>query len=198
MRDSMMNGLFVLCLLALSAHAQQPPAGAQVTASEPGKAAVAQTIKASAAVTAVDKASRTITLKTAGGSSFDVVAGDEVKNFDQIKAGDQVVVQYVRALTMEVKKAAGAAKRTDKSDAVVARPGDKPGVAAGKQVTVIADVIAVDPKKSTITLKGPKGRVVELMVANQEHFKVVKKGDQVEAVYTEAVALTVEPAAKKK
>jgi hypothetical protein len=197
MRYSTMNGLFVLCLLAFSAHAQQPPVGAQVTASEAGKAGVAQTIKAAAAVTAVDKASRTITLKSADGRSFDVVAGDEVKNFDQIKAGDQVVVQYVRALTMEVKKASGAAKRTDKADAVVAKPGDKPGVAAGRQVTVTTDVIAVDPKKSTITLKGPKGRVVVLNVANPDHFKVVKKGDQVEAVYTEAVAVTVEPAKKK-
>ena len=189
--------VFVLCLLAFSAHAQQPPVGAQVTSSEAGKAGVAQTIQASAAVTAVDKASRTFTLKGADGRSFDVVAGDEVKNFDQIKAGDQVVVRYVRALTMEVKKHSGAARRTDKSDAVVAKPGDKPGVAAGKQVTVIADVIAVDPKKSTLTLKGPKGRVVELNVANPDHFKVVKKGDQVEAVYTEAVAVTVEPAKKK-
>ena len=198
MRDSTIKGLLVLCFVALPLHAQQPPVGAQVTSSEAGKAGVAQTIKASAVVTAVDKASRTITLKGADGRSFDVVAGDEVKNFDQIKAGDQVVVQYVRALTMEVKKASGAAKRTDKADAVVAKPGEQPGVAAGRQVTVIADVIAVDSKKSTITLKGPKGRVVELKVANPDHFKVVKKGDQVEAVYTEAVALTVEPAAKKK
>jgi hypothetical protein len=33
-------------------------------------------------------------------------------------------------------------------------------------------------------------------VQNQDHFKVVKVGDQVEAVYTEALALAVSPAAK--
>jgi len=33
-------------------------------------------------------------------------------------------------------------------------------------------------------------------VQNPEQFKVVKKGDQVEATYTEALALSVEPAPK--
>jgi hypothetical protein len=33
---------------------------------------------------------------------------------------------------------------------------------------------------------------------NPDHFKVVKKGDNVEAVYTEALAVSVQPAAKKK
>jgi len=39
---------------------------------------------------------------------------------------------------------------------------------------------------------------VTLNVQNPDHFKVVKKGDQVEVTYTEALALAVEPAAKGK
>jgi len=65
-----------------------------------------------------------------------------------------------------------------------------------RQVTALADVIGVDPKKKTITLKGPRGNVVDLEVQNPEQFKVVKKGDQVEVTYTEALALSVEPAPK--
>jgi hypothetical protein len=61
---------------------------------------------------------------------------------------------------------------------------------------VIADVIAVDEAARTITLKGPKGKEVVLPVENPDQFKVVKKGDQVEVTYTEALALSVEPAAK--
>ena len=71
-----------------------------------------------------------------------------------------------------------------------------PAGAAVRQVTVLADVIGVDPKKKTITLKGPKGNVVTLDVQNPDQFKVVKKGDQVEVTYTEALALSVEPAPK--
>jgi hypothetical protein len=36
-----------------------------------------------------------------------------------------------------------------------------------------------------------------LDVQNPDHFKVVKVGDEVEVVYTEAVAISVEPAPKK-
>ena len=61
---------------------------------------------------------------------------------------------------------------------------------------MIADVVAVDPKASTITVKGPKGNLVTLDVQNPDQFKVVKKGDQIEVTYTEALALSVEPAAK--
>ena len=65
-----------------------------------------------------------------------------------------------------------------------------------REVTAIADVTAVDPKKSTITLKGPRGNVVTLDVKNPDQFKVVKVGDQVEVTYTEALALSVEAAPK--
>jgi hypothetical protein len=192
---------FVVAAMVLGcqvAYAQTAPQGAAVIASEPGKAAAAETIKASVVITAIDKASRTVTLKTASGESFDVVAGSEVKNFDQIKVGDQVVVQYARALTLELKKSGGSAAPTETSGAVRAKPGEKPGGGIARQVTVMTTVTDVNPKNNTISLKGPKGNVVVLDVKNPDHFKVVKKGDKVEAVYTEAIAISVEPAAKKK
>ena len=65
-----------------------------------------------------------------------------------------------------------------------------------RQIVAVADVIDVNPEKKTITLKGPKGKVIELNVQDPEQFKVVKKGDQVEAVFTEAIAIAVEPVAK--
>jgi len=41
------------------------------------------------------------------------------------------------------------------------------------------------------------GNTVTLDVQNPDHFKVVKVGDEVRVTYTEAVAVSVEPAAKK-
>ena len=164
--------------------------------SEPGKVTVASHTQAAALVTGIDKATRTITLKGAKGKVFDVVAGDEIRNFDQIKVKDEVVVSYVQALTMEVRKGGGLRERVEGADVVRAQPGAKPAGAAGRYVTVLADVIAVSKKNKTITLKGPKGNVVELAVQNPDHFKVVKKGDQVEVDYVEALAISVEPAKK--
>jgi hypothetical protein len=197
MRISMLSAAIALSVLSTPLWAQQAPTGGTVVASEPGKAAAMETIKLTAGVAAIDKATRTLTLKTAKGKTLDVVAGPEVKNFDQIKVGDQLVVQYAQALTLEVKKGGGVREITQDSGAVKAKPGEKPAVAGAREVTIVADVIAVDPKKMTITVKGPRGRVMDLKVNNPEHFKVVKKGDQIEAVYVEAMAISVEPAPKK-
>lgn len=197
MRISMLSAAIAMSVLSTPLWAQQPPAGGAVIASEPGKAAAMETIKLTAGVAAIDKATRTVTLKTAKGKMLDVVAGPEVKNFDQIKVGDQLVVQYAQALTLELKKGGGVRESTQDAGAAQAKPGDKPAAATAHQVTIVADVIAVDPKNMTITVKGPKGKVVDLKVSNPDHFKVVKKGDQIEAVYIEAVAISVEPAPKK-
>lgn len=196
MRNLTKAALLALIFSAQPGFAQQAPVGAQITGSEPGKVAIAQGIKVSVLVTAIDKASRTLTLKGPEGRSFDVVAGDAVKNFAQIKVNDEVVVEYIRALTLEVKKGGGPRERIESTDAVRAKPGEKPAGAVGRQVTIVADVIDVNPKDKTITVKGPKGNIVELEVKNPDHFKVVKKGDQIEANYVEAVALSVEPAKK--
>jgi hypothetical protein len=186
----------VLALLAITPPAAQAQQGATGVASVPGKAAAVSIAEITATVTAVDKASRTVTLKGPKGNEVDVVAGDKVKNFDQIKVGDQVTAQYQESLTLELKKTKGKLDATEKAGAVRAAPGERPAGAVGRQVRVLADVVNVDQPNSIISLKGPKGRVVDLNVRNPDHFKVVKVGDQVEAVYTEALAIAVTPAAK--
>ena len=184
--------------IAAPAFAQKPDAaGGAVVTSEPGRAAIVRAAEISAQVVAIDKATRTVTLKGPQGNAVDIVAGDEVKNFDQIKLGDFVVARYAQALTLELRKTkVKAGEPTVTEGAVRAKPGERPAVAGVREVTAIADVIGVDAKKKTITLKGPRGNVVTLDVQNPDQFKVVKKGDQVEVTYTEALALSVEPAPK--
>ena len=195
MHKSVFIATIALAASVQPALAQKPGVkGEAVVASQPGKAAAVATVQATATVVALDKATRTVTLKGPQ-RTVDVVAGDDVKNFDQIKVGDTVNVTYVEALTLELKKTKGKLDVKAETGAVRAAPGATPGGAVGRQITALCDVVAVDPKKSTITLKGPRGNVMDLNVRNPDHFKVVKKGDQVEVVYTEAVALTLSPAA---
>ena len=188
----------IAAAFAATALAQKPDVtGGAIVASEPGKATAVRAVEISAQVVGIDKATRTVTLKGPKGDVVDVVASADVKNFDQMKVGDFVVVRYAQALTLELRKTRGpVGDVTVQQDAVRAKPGERPAVAGARQVTAIATVTAVDPKKSTITLKGPRGNVVTLDVQNPDQFKVVKKGDQVEVTYTEALALSVEPAPK--
>jgi Cu/Ag efflux protein CusF len=194
----MQKAVLTLALAATLAVASAASAqtGAVIAGTAPGKAGVVETIKVTATITAIDKATRDLTLKGPQGNEIIVSAGPEVKNFDQLKVGDQVNLNYIEALTLELKKGGGMiVQRTEKAGAAAAKPGEKPAGAVGRQVTVVADVVAVDPAKQTVTLKGPQ-RTVNLRIPDPEQFKRVAKGDQVEATYTQAVALAVEPAKK--
>ena len=160
---------------------------------------VARVVVISAQVVGINMVTRTLTLKGPRGNFEEVVAGDEVKNFSQIMLGDFVVVRYAEALTLELRKTKGESGNVSvNKGAARAMPGERPAVAGAGQITAIATVTAVDKKKSTITLKGPMGKVVTLPVQNPDQFKVVKKGDQVEVTYTEALALSVEPGPEPK
>ncbi len=55
----------------------------------------------------------------------------------------------------------------------------------------MANVTAVNAKENVVTLRGPKGNSVDVTV-DPSQLKLVKVGDQVEAVYTEAMAVTVQ------
>jgi hypothetical protein len=196
-----MRPLAVLALLAatsLASLADEPKvAGGMAVA--PGKAAAASVVSVSATVEAVDSATRSVTLKGPKGDLHTVVAGDDVRNFDQIKVGDKLTVKYVEALTIELKKDGKAVVgRTETSDLQRAAVGQKPGGIAQNEVTLVADVVGVDMKKKTVSVKDEKGEVVDLHVQDPEQIKLVKKGDQIQATYTQAVAIALEPAAKKK
>ena len=190
--------VIVAAALGCSAAYAQPkaPQGAAAVTSEPGKASAVSVVEATATVVAINPKTRTVTLKGAGGKTMEIVAGEEVKNFAQIRVGDQVKVQYREALTIQLKKTKAEASASGTAGVATAAPGERPAAAMGAEVTVLADVVGVDPKKSTISLKGPQGNVYDLKVNNPDHFKVVKKGDKVEVVYSEAVAVAVVPAPK--
>jgi hypothetical protein len=79
-----------------------------------------------------------------------------------------------------------------------AKPGEKPAGMAAEQVTITATVEAIDAKKNYVTLKGPDGKTKEIKVKDPKNLVNVKVGDQVAITYTEALAIEVKPAKKKK
>jgi hypothetical protein len=190
MRNLLIAAGLVAIAAATNVEAQQ---GGAMMQSAPGSVGVAQTARMEATVTAVDAASRAVTLKGAQGREITVVAAPEVRNFGQIRVGDKVEAEYVEALTIDLHKGGGkTVARTESAGAAGAKPGAKPAAMGGRQVTVVADVVAVDPATQVVTLKGPQ-RTVDLKVRDPAQFKLVAVGDQVEATYTEAVAVAVRP-----
>jgi len=182
-----------IALLAIATSSAQAQTGAAVVGKGPGVVGGAQVINAAATITGINKSTREVTLKGPQGNEFVVQAGPEVKNFAQMHVGDKVEVQYTEALTLELKKGSTAVvSRTERAGTAAAKPGERPAGATGRQVTIVAEVTAVDADKHTVTLRGPK-RTVELPVQDPEQLKLIAKGDRVQATYTEAVAIAVTP-----
>jgi len=156
-----------------------------------------KTIKMTATVQAIDLEKRVVTLKGQKGNVFDLKVGEEAKNLPQVKVGDLVKVQYYESLAFEVTKPGQAGGAGAAAAVASAKPGEKPAGIATGQVTVTATIEAIDAKKKRVTLKGPEGKTQEIKVKDPKNLKNVKVGDQVVLTYTEALAVSVEPAKKK-
>jgi hypothetical protein len=103
-----------------------------------------------------------------------------------------VTLTIAQAVLGEMKKMAPGAlrERIESQQSVKAPLGEKPAGAVERTVVVVADVVAINAKAQTVTLRGPR-RSVEVGVNDPTIIAGLKIGDQVEARYVEAVALEV-------
>ncbi|MGN5128343.1 hypothetical protein ACTG13_01150 [Aeromonas hydrophila] len=183
-------------LLSLSTCLAQAAEVATEVTTAPGKANLVEVVSAQATVTAIDMASRKVSLKNAAGETFDIVAGEQVTNLANLKVGDVVALRYLQMLDLELLKGtAGVRKRIVEVAAGKAEAGEKPGAGIGKKVTLYGDVIAVDKGQQTITVKGVDHTLV-LKVHNPAQFALIAKGDQIKAVQTQAVGIGILPEKK--
>jgi Cu/Ag efflux protein CusF len=188
--------IFALAVLALLS---QPLLAQQSTQTEGSSAAggamVMETTKATATVVGIDPSNRMVTLKRQNGQVVNVTAGEEVRNFDQIKVGDTVTAEYTQALSVDLQKGGSGIRKSVERETVARMPeGAKPGGAVGREITILANVVSVNKKDQVVRLRGPHGNFVDLKVQDPDDLKNVKKGDQVQAIYTEALAVAVQPA----
>ncbi|CAE6869362.1 hypothetical protein [Paraburkholderia domus] len=195
MRNIKLIVVAALVALANAGFAQTEP---QVgVTSAPGKVSVTGTIKTTSTIVGIEPGTRTVWLKDAKGKIVQLVVGDEARNFDQLKIGDVVTAEYSQALTVMLRKDDSPLSTKENSSLERTPLGAKPGGTATREVTVIANVTAVNTHTGVITLKGPQGNSLDLIVQDPDQLKHIKKGDRMEVVYNEAIAISVEPQASK-
>ncbi|SEC75765.1 hypothetical protein SAMN02787142_1909 [Burkholderia sp. WP9] len=184
-----------LAALAQAGFAQTEPKVGVTSA--PGKVSVTGTIKTTSTVVGIEPETRTVWLKDAKGKVVQLVVGEEAHNFGQLKLGDSVTAEYSQALTVTLKKGSAPLSANESQNITRAPLGAKPGGTASREVTVMANVTGVNHQTGAVTLRGPQGNSLDLIVQDPEQLKLIKKGDQVQVVYNEAVAISVEPAVVK-
>jgi hypothetical protein len=148
-------------------------------------------------ITAINAADRTVTVKGPKGRSHTFVAGPEVRNFANMKVGDEVSVDYQAAVAVALAKGSVGREKVETEVAARAPVGGSPGAAAARVTTIVAKVENVDRKRSTATLQGPEGRYVVVKVKDPKIMAEVKAGDEVYIAFYEAAAVAVRPTKAK-
>ena len=161
---------------------------------EPGKGVViAGAIELRATVLSVDKQDRSIVVKGLDGEAKKIELTEDVENFDQIHTGDEVVVEVYSALAMQLAKPGEEFADTTSSMVAVAQPGAKPKLVLVDTVEVLARITRIEQATRELTVTGPLGNSVTLQVPEDvEKFDELKVGDEVNARYVEAFALSVQ------
>lgn len=151
-----------------------------------------ETYKNTATVTAIDAATRKVTLVTKDGRMDTFKAGPEVINFDQIRVGDQVKATVTEQLAVYMAKDNPPASEGEASLVALAPKGAKPGALMANTVQVTAKVTAIDLKHHKATLKLPDGTTKTVAVRPDVDLTQRQVGEEVVIRVTEAVAIAVE------
>ena len=195
---SLLAGLLVLSIAAVG-FAAEPAGKSPAKKAEPPSWKTSSLVEKTATVEAVNQSTRMVTLKGPEGNSVTFKASEEVRNLAQVKVGDEVKLAYYESLAVRVLKKEEAFPAASESAAMVrAKPGEKPAGVVGAETSVNATIAAIDKKAKTATLKGEDGKSVTVTPRDPKNLEKVQVGDRLVITYTEAVAVKVEKAEKKK
>lgn len=159
---------------------------------------IEDTASLSATVESIDREARLVELRS-GDDVTTVQVPDEVRNFAQMEVGDEVVVSYYEGIAAKFKKK-GESKTVGHVDVArntkLAAQGARPGGITANTVTTTVVIEAIDRAGNAVTFTGPAGMTRTVQVQDPEAQRFIgtlRKGDEVEVTYTEALAVSVQP-----
>jgi hypothetical protein len=183
-------------LLLIASWLSQEPVGPPQDSGQQKKVEDSSLISTTATIEAIDSKTRTVTVRGPEGNTFAFKVDDSVRNFEQMKVGDRITVDYFQSVAIEVVKV-GTAESGQESVVESAEPGEKPKLATATKTTIVATIEAIDHAAPTITLKDSNGRLTKVKVRHPERLKLVKVGDTLKITFKDAVAVSVGPAPKE-
>ncbi|WER46485.1 hypothetical protein CupriaWKF_02530 [Cupriavidus sp. WKF15] len=173
-------------LLATSAgaHAQRPQA----------PVGVAEEAVVSGKIIDIDPNTKAVLVQGPRGNVVELVGGDEVKNFGQIRKGDILTIARGAAIVASLEpmdsKATALAETVDRTSR--AAEGSKPGIMREITTTVTAEITKVDPAKHLVTFRGPRETLRTVKVEDPAiDLSKIQRGQMAKIVYREVVAITV-------
>jgi hypothetical protein len=183
-------GLFCLAGVALAAPAMEQ----SETNTAHGQTRT-QLVHKTATVTGMNHSTRTVSIKTDDGEETTVEVPEAVKEFSTMVTGDKIDLDYYESMAVSLAPSGSKPSMSERRGRMV----DVGGGLKGREMTMSAEVVSVDPEANTVVFKGPKGNLRTVHVesaALQAKLPSLKPGQVVQFDYIEAVAASIRPAAK--
>ena len=147
----------------------------------------------------VDPQTREVLLRGDAGAQsgklLTVVAGRGVQRLNQLKAGDRVTVRYYQALAAQAVRP-GAPGSQPFAGVAIQREAARPGGEVTRVRSGRVTITEVDRLGGTVTFVGP-GNIPRTVTAENLDTRAfilgLRVGEQVDMVYEEALAISVEP-----
>jgi hypothetical protein len=143
-------------------------------------------------VQSVDAAKREVTLKAADGTVETFKLGEEVRNFDQIKVGDQVKATVIDSLAISARSVNEPPSVGESRSVILAPKGAKPGAVVADTEEITATIQDINPAERTVTFLGPQGNLRTMKVGPNVDLTKLNEGDSVTLRSTKAMAIKVE------
>jgi len=144
-------------------------------------------------VVSVDAPARLITLREEGDEPKSYKVSDSVRNLDQVRAGDRVMVGYYETISIRVLPP-GTPVNGSRTTLKRSEPGEKPGGYASRSVTSTVEVEGVYPAQSEVVTRNPAGTLKVWKVKDAKKLNGIQSGDRAELTYAEMLAVSVTPA----
>jgi len=155
-------------------------------------------ITATAEVTSIDATTRLVTLRREDGNLFQIVAGPEVRNFDQISTGDRLKVHFKESIKASLRPPGEGGPDSGASVVATRAPqGGTPAASIGMGASVRVKIESIDIDRDIVVFSLPSGELITHRIATPEGRKFVKGlhiGDKVQLDYAKALALSIEKA----
>lgn len=168
--------------------------GAQAQQKAPPSVGIAEEAVISGKVIDINADTKAVLVQGPRGNVVELVAGDEARNFGNIRKGDIVTLTRGAAVVAQLEpvgsKDVAMAEQVDRTSR--AAEGGKPGLTREVTTTVTGQITSVDAKARTVTFRGPRENLRTVKVQDPAiDLAAIKVGQMVKIVLREVIAINV-------
>ena len=188
-----------LALASCSSPPPPPPPAPAPAASAPASSSpelieagvLMETASGMVTVESIDKTNRTLVLKRADGTTFNFKAGPEVRRFNEIKAGDQIMSTVTDNATIFVVKGKMTPSAAARQDVVRTPEGQNLGAIVVNALNMNATVLDVDLEARRVLLQYGPDQTKSVKVKPDMDLGKIHVGDTVLIRGTQTISIMV-------